>query len=59
MANFNKDFFDQLNQDGQDFLKVITSMTDAFNQLSQGSQKLATQLGVSKTQLSGARDLAA
>ena len=59
MANINDIDFNQLNQDGKDFLQVITSMTDAFNQLSQGSKNLATQLGVSKTQLSGARDLAA
>ena len=59
MANINNIDFNQLNQDGKDFLQAITSMTDAFNQLSQGSQNLATQLGVSKTQLSGARDLAA
>jgi hypothetical protein len=59
MANINDIDFKQLNQDGKDFLQVVTSMTDAFNQLSQGSKDLANQLGVSKTQLSGARDLAA
>mgnify|MGYP003149996010 CR=1 FL=1 len=50
--------FKELNQDGQDFLLVVQSMANAFSQLNQNSKDLADQLGVSKKQLSGARDLA-